>query len=223
MTNKKQSTEEPTKAQWTYSLDFNKSWFEVWSPDVKFFAGKLDELTAKFICDRFNQLDRLKAENAEIESMCPTFEELKSDDIIQHPATEKPSVLPSALLVENLAARTFMPEVDDGHPVMKEISNGDYVQWDSYYNLVTAIKQMLTIIATQQSEIASLKAELEEVRKDNMNFAEWTHTHLWIQSQDDVSIFKKRQMFNPIPIEKTTSELYTIYQSQKQPNPNGHE
>jgi hypothetical protein len=72
-----------------------------------------------------------------------------------------------------------------------------------------------------RQETERLKAELEEVRMDDVRFVnwileygyrsiQWLGAKYWVGEDEGIDQYK------------TTPQLYTIYQSKK-PNPNGHE
>lgn len=46
------------------------------------------------------------------------------------------------MLIEHMAAKTYQPAVEGGMAVMNKVMAGDWVQWDHYYGLVTAVKLM---------------------------------------------------------------------------------
>tara|TARA_R110000868_G_scaffold404164_1_gene682063 strand:- start:1673 stop:2122 length:450 start_codon:yes stop_codon:yes gene_type:complete len=116
------------------------------------------------------------------------YDELRTrilQEVENVPTTEKPSVLPKFLYLNQMGYVTI------GY-------NGDTVvedEWNEY-------------IATQQSKIERLKAELEEV-------SIWIQINGWQFST--VFASKDSAWINPKTNEvKSFIELYTIYQSQKQ-------
>lgn len=143
----------------------------------------------------------------------------------QPPATEKPSVLPYDLIYKYklLLSALHDPRLDrDIETTSDDIKHN----LECFYN---------ELIATQQSEIArlkaelkyrfvrfeeeqskaeSLKAELEEAESDRNLFAEWIRLNRW---RNDIVTFERwEKTFSHGSEYKTTSELYDIYQSQKQ-------
>lgn len=134
------------------------------------------------------------------------------------PTTEKPSALPKCESGCKVFTGGEIKHHEDCvfYPESLTKLNADIIatQQSEIARLKAELKYRFVRFEEEQSKAESLKAELEEAESDRNLFAEWIRLNRW---RNDIVTFERwEKTFSHGSEYKTTSELYDIYQSQKQ-------